>query len=473
MATNNKNNGAELTLFGQSLRDEMASYREEIIKAKFSSTSTTEKEIIDIANDYYWIQNKPRLNINNVDIPFIYATEYRQMYSSTITNIINSIYWVTNALQQGGTYLGKTAKSIRKYFTDASDTKDRVDEASQRFDQIIADGELSNGEVNDFYKSFELMNSYDRYATPEHTIRRLFGDSIYGIESVGNTVGEWLSKAGNWVGGTWVGDISSRIYNQIKDEAQGISVYGDANPHLKTKLLCPYSLLYSLKPTEKKYSFPYYTSQSASWFNSNAFGAASGGYLAKGFYNPIASNLLPAVGGTLQEVEDVSRLFSKGEVFGRGFSMYNIETAKAFNFPADGKEIEVKFPLFNTLRVNEWKKNYIFIVLFGIRNMLFRHDNVEYSPPLFYDLSTAGFGRWPICYVQSFSVVPSGMIRMMKLDSLPIKNPSTGKVQTEIAVNVPDAWIVSIKFKSLIADSANLYLSSMFDLPIKASVKNS
>ena len=65
------------------------------------------------------------------------------------------------------------------------------------------------------------------------------------------------------------------------------------------------------------------------------------------------------------------------------------------------------------------------------------------------------------------------MIRMMKLDSLPIKNPSTGKVQTEIAVNVPDAWIVSIKFKSLIADSANLYLSSMFDLPIKASVKNS
>ena len=48
MATNNKNNGAELTLFGQSLRDEMASYREEIIKAKFSSTSTTEKEIIDL-----------------------------------------------------------------------------------------------------------------------------------------------------------------------------------------------------------------------------------------------------------------------------------------------------------------------------------------------------------------------------------------------------------------------------------------
>ena len=150
MATNNKNNGAELTLFGQSLRDEMASYREEIIKAKFSSTSTTEKEIIDIANDYYWIQNKPRLNINNIDIPFIYATEYRQIYSSTITNIINSIYWVTNALQQGGTYIRKMPESIRKYFTDASDTKDRVDEASQRFDQIIADGELSKGEVNDF-----------------------------------------------------------------------------------------------------------------------------------------------------------------------------------------------------------------------------------------------------------------------------------------------------------------------------------
>jgi len=56
--------------------------------------------------------------------------------------------------------------------------------------------------------------------------------------------------------------------------------------------------------------------------------------------------------------------------------MYNIEKAKAFSFPTEGKKVTVRFPLFNTIEKDSWKQNYKFIVLFGLRNMLFRLNNV-------------------------------------------------------------------------------------------------
>lgn len=145
--------------------------------------------------------------------------------------------------------------------------------------------------------------------------------------------------------------------------------------------------------------------------------------------------------------------------------MYNIEKAKAFSFPTTGKTISIKFPLFNTTKVDAWKDNYKFIVLFALRNMLFRRDNVTYYPPLIYDVTTAGWGRMPLSFVKQFSVKSCGMIRTLQFDNS-LLNIGTAVRNQNTTVNVPEAWIVDIQFQSLVADSANQFLSSIVDLPI-------
>ena len=118
----------------------------------------------------------------------------------------------------------------------------------------------------------------------------------------------------------------------------------------------------------------------------------------------------------------------------------------------------------NTAGVPAWKKNYKFIMLFTMRNMIFRKDNTSFYPPLFYDLIIPGTIRQPYTYVESVNVQPMGIVRMLKLDE--------GDKFLDIfasksyAIPVPEAWLITIKFKSLIATSANLVLSGLQDVPV-------
>ena len=71
----------------------------------------------------------------------------------------------------------------------------------------------------------------------------------------------------------------------------------------------------------------------------------------------------------------------------------HVEKAKFFQYPTDTETYTVQFPLINTVRLEgipAWKRNYKFIMLFCMRNMVFRKDNSSYYPPLFYDLIIPG-----------------------------------------------------------------------------------
>jgi hypothetical protein len=150
------------------------------------------------------------------------------------------------------------------------------------------------------------------------------------------------------------------------------------------------------------------------------------------------------------------------------FQMSAVEKAKFFQYPQQTDEYTIQFPLLNTVDSNDWVKNYRFILLFTLRNMVFRMDNASYYPPLFYDLVIPGVIRQPFCYVSSVQVQPLGMVRQMNpkgnILSFSEKNLST-------SLTIPDAWVVTIKFKSLLASSANMVLSSMYDLGVQSEIE--
>jgi hypothetical protein len=176
-----------------------------------------------------------------------------------------------------------------------------------------------------------------------------------------------------------------------------------------------------------------------------------------------------------RDINDMSSLItgnisgSAGGWFGTG-----VEKAKFFQYPQETEEYTISFPLINTVAstngIPTWMKNYKFIMLFTLRNMIFRKDNAAFYPPLFYDLIIPGVIRQPFCYVSSVNVVPFGMVRMKSYDkgfgfASDIRNK-------KFSVAVPEQWHVTIKFKSLLATSANMVLSSMYDLGIEAETND-
>lgn len=301
---------------------------------------------------------------------------------------------------------------------------------------------------------------------------------IKGIGGVLEKTAEVLEKsldsfAGNTISSaikTGVTSLSGGIERLTSKAGDYLNLSDDfGGKYLATTLLNPYNNLYALSATGKKFCFPYFGNNTAGWSISNLFSSeGSTSLLSKSITEAMSkiANGVVAIAGDLQEF---GNLFSTGNT--NSFTMYNIEKAKAFNFPTEGKKVTVRFPLFNTIEKNSWKQNYKFIVLFGLRNMLFRLNNVQYYPPLIYDVSIPGWGRLPLSYVSSFTVNPVGMTRVKSINMNFINNDETspGKESTVI---VPEAWIIQIEFQSLIADSANQVLSSIFDLPIDASVES-
>jgi hypothetical protein len=62
-----------------------------------------------------------------------------------------------------------------------------------------------------------------------------------------------------------------------------------------------------------------------------------------------------------------------------------------------------------------------------------------------------------------------GMVKMKPITGVFSGIESKGTIN----VPVPELWLVSIKFKSLIPTSANMVLSSIYDLPITAKATTS
>ena len=392
---------------------------DKILKLGFITTggqsdASTGSEIVDVVTEYYWTQNKPRETNTNMiaSVPFLYAVEYKQKYGVTATNLFNNIYALSNA----GKSIGQNSGISNLYGTVSTGLKQGFDKLKDTIGSAL---ELSGGG-----KGSHL----------HHNIGGAFS-------KLGGYLSEMATDANKIIQAPWAG-----------------------NTFLNTEMLYPYFYLYSLEATNKKFCFPFFTEGASSWQIANSFGSeGSQGLLSK----TISSTLDALVGGMVKfaaDVQDIGSFMSGGTQAG-GFTMYNIEKAKAFSFPSGGKTVSVKFPLFNTVKMGEWEKNYRFIFLFAIRNMLFRKNNVEYYPPLFYDVSIPGFGRMPLSYVKTFSVKPVGMTRVKSIEL----NLGFGKY-TKTTVVVPEAWVVQIDFESLIADSANQYLSSMVDLKINANL---
>lgn len=347
-----------------------------------------------------------------VNVPFCYVTQWRQNISSNIMNIINSI-------SAGVTAVGETIDSL-------SDT-DKLTRVSETISKIKT---------------------------------ALFNKTQQGFDSTqeDNDTLQW---------GKWVSSASAGIQQGINEIGTHVSnklgVIG--NPATGSAWLNPYKFLYSMNETGKKYCFPMIANPPSNSIQNNFGDGQDGtGLLNNSFLNGI-STMMSGAANLMRDFRDVVNFLSSGIGTG-GYIGSSVEKAKYFNYPTNTQEYRITFPLLNTVNPNDWKKNYRFIILFMLRNLIFRKDNASYYPPLFYDLIIPGVIRQPFCYVGKFEVRPVGNVRTLGYDKQLIHGFNLDTSSNNFSVNVPEAWIVTITFTSLLATSANMVLSGLYDLKI-------
>lgn len=426
-----------LTNFIDTLRNKVnttaGDVRDNIISESYD-VNTSSNNICDVLGKYKW-------NIDNIKngetsgVPYCYLIEYKQERNSVITNLINSVSAAVTSVYNNADSLNKgfeRVTTLGKAIVSAA-----AGELSQEQKDAIT-GEWQNVKDTSVETGQKIVETVQKtyQQIPESEKNVLNGFSA-GLMTA-------LKSGWDMLGGTNVSNgISNTNHNYLK----------------------PYSLLYWLKATEKRYIFPMlYDLPKHKLLNAFGDNNADTSVFT-------ANSLLTSIGNFASEIPSAVRDLSEFGGSNKSFSGAFVEKAKFFQYPQETDEYTIQFPLINTVRTSsgiaEWKKNYKFIMLFTIRNMIYRKDNAEYYPPLFYDLYIPGVIRQPFCYVSSVDVQPFGMTRMKEISGL-FKNFDSNST---VKVPVPELWIVTIKVKSLVPTSANMVLSSLYDLSINVNQK--
>lgn len=259
-----------------------------------------------------------------------------------------------------------------------------------------------------------------------------------------NVIGQLGTTAGKTAA-----QIAGTAFNTIKGwVSEGNKRLLDGDPDLKD-FLQPYRYLYYTLPTGKNFVFPMlnpgesYLSLQGTWNSENQVAG-----ILSNIFTGIFDSFSTATAMLSNDIVAIAQAVSMQNT---SIEQAYIEKAKAYNFPEEGQTVKCTFVLYNTCQKDIWKKHYRFLYLFAVRNLPYKISPYSYIPPLLYDVKMPGYKRLPLCYVSNFQVLQHGVTRMLTQDSI---FGSSRKV----SISVPDAWQVTIEFKSLLSPSANLML---------------
>lgn len=252
----------------------------------------------------------------------------------------------------------------------------------------------------------------------------------------------------------------SQIYQLVDDASKAISRLNEGNL-ANSAFLFPWRWLYFTKVTGKRFVFPTFTPSDLLNTN-NKWGEVK---------NPFheITDKLENWAYNIRVFADITDLIPKPDGTSR-YSGYKVEYPKGYAYdPENTPKLQSNFVLFNTIEKDAWKKNYRFLIMFILRNMAFRTSISSYQPSLLYDIIVPGVKHLPLCYVEQIDITPEGHVRTMPGEN--ILKDVIGKVTNEkVQIPVPEAWRISIQFRCLIPDTANLLLDTL-TLPINIKQK--
>lgn len=240
-------------------------------------------------------------------------------------------------------------------------------------------------------------------------------------------------------------NIKSKINSGIMAAAEEAQTDQFADP------LEPYKMMYVMKPTLFRYTFPYMEDTYRSISNSFGDDSSAGGMM--GMVNDMAE-----IGTNAINDLTMRRLREPGIM---------IEKPKGFTFTGREKSYSVKFPLFNTKSYEEIIKNWQFLFLLTYQNTPNRITKDLIDPPCIYEAKVPGLWYSKYSCIDNMRVDFKGARRMMEIPVMfvdEVKEPgqtaSTGSKswvnsRRTITTVIPDAYEVTISVRELFSETQN------------------
>lgn len=224
-------------------------------------------EVVDVLNDFGWTYDRLGNGFSvaggqyaqRTQVPYLYVTEYRQLYSSSITNLVNQFAAMGNAMPHAA-------------------------DALQRADKVF-DGTIVGSAFKTIGEALgKVREDIDNGAS---------GSDGKDDRSTEQTVSSWLTSSV----GEFIGNVAKNV-----DTMYAESPIGDST------LLSPYKWLYAVRSTGKCFVFPF-VNEAASRFsvdNSWDDNPKESSVLNNGLFQMVKniSNLVTSVSTDLTKVVD-------------------------------------------------------------------------------------------------------------------------------------------------------------------------
>lgn len=203
--------------------------------------------------------------------------------------------------------------------------------------------------------------------------------------------------------------------------------------------------IYLTKPTGFNYVFPFYNQTplgiNSSWSSESQL-----------LTNPIGG-AVNAAQGAMERTAYMLNIMQPGTF---------IEKPKFYQYETAGDTVTVSFPLFNTIKRSDkipYQQNYELLWILAFQNKPYRTSFSRISPPKLYTLTVPGQKYMPYCYISDMKIDFGGTRRNLPVS---IPAPGTDANFNTVQISIPDVYMVSITFTSLLADVANRMVDSGF-----------
>jgi len=322
-----------------------------------------------------------------------------------------------------------------------------------------------------------------------------------------------LGNAAGAVGGAALGSLAAKRLGVGGIAATGLTLAGgvageqsvDYLGNLADKLggeqyqnnLKAYSGLYSTTPTGFVYKLPFVKttgniskSISQSWERGGTLGegfdemseafkdiSGSAGAGFEGLFNA-ASGGAETVSLLGQALDQANRITSSltGSIFEGAYT----ESAKTFSYGTKLPGFEISFYLFNNLSWAETVKNWYAVFCLQYQNLPNRLNRLIVTPSVIYEAMVPGYFYSMYTAISNIDVSFLGSNLLINMPV--IENDNTNSSERQASTNrapqttsyvnviVPEVYKVSITFESLVPETQNLMLESMFQTRANGTV---
>jgi hypothetical protein len=324
-------------------------------------------------------------------------------------------------------------------------------------------------------KVIDVVNDFSWYAGPKATtaalnkvpcvflqereqlLSSLISGAMYYLNAANKGISDVLQSEAV---GSLLGSITSeKDAKSIQDSVQGTfeslnTVLGGTAADkelLKQHNLNSLAGIYFTRPTDFHYRLPMYSSPDS--------------VLSQGYDEGGDGILQSVIAGGQEIVQNIADTVN--------FSQPGTYIEKPNYFQGVGfRSEEVTFPLSNTIRrgtVSPIQQNYELLWLLAFQNKPYRTSFSRTPPPKIYSVTCPGQFSMPYAFIESMDVEFQGTVRKTSV-TVPSGNGEGAIGSKVVQTNVPEAYQVTIKFKSLVGEYGNTMISDAFNTSINNNI---